>query len=152
MENYGKELILDLHNGHLKTIKLMEAQMNFINWQNSNFEKPGRADGFKILSPKVEVKTPLGEGVGYYNSVDNDWLIDINGEEFQAYKEVTHWRFIADLPHLLNITDDDIVSYFIKQRNNDFDLTDHDWNLTWNGKIEGAKAMRDGLIKSKTEK
>jgi hypothetical protein len=46
-------------------------------WQDATKEKPCPAIGFKNLSPKVMVKTPLGVGTGYHNSSDNDWLVNI---------------------------------------------------------------------------
>lgn len=69
----------------------------YYDWHNAKKENPCPAEGYKSLSPKVEVKTPLGEGIGYFNCTDNDWLVELNGtigDELQAYKDVTHWRYI----------------------------------------------------------
>lgn len=52
----------------------------------------------KFLSIEVEVITPLGWGTGVYNYMDNDWLVELYGDvsdELQAYKDVTHWRYIT---------------------------------------------------------
>jgi hypothetical protein len=75
----------------------LHIKNNLTDWHDTTKEKPCTAIGYKSLSPKVEVKTPLGDGTGYYNCTDNDWLVELYGDitdELQAYKDVTHWRFI----------------------------------------------------------
>lgn len=71
--------------------------MKTIKWINADLIKPEHADGYKALSVKVEVKTPLGNGTGYYNYFDSDWLVELKGDlsdELQSYKGVTHWKYI----------------------------------------------------------
>jgi hypothetical protein len=65
-------------------------------WINAYLIKPEVAKGFLTLSVKVDVKTLHGNGTGYYNSADDDWLVELNGkiDELQAYKGVTHWKYI----------------------------------------------------------
>ena len=63
-------------------------------WINAELAKPEKALGFKAISVKVAVKTPLGEGTGYYNHIDHDWLVELSiSDELQSYKNVTHWKF-----------------------------------------------------------
>jgi hypothetical protein len=64
-------------------------------WTEVEESKPTPCKSRKFLSVDVEVKTPLGEGTGCYNYMDDDWLIELYGnasDELQAYKGVTHWR------------------------------------------------------------
>jgi hypothetical protein len=66
-------------------------------WINADLIKPDCAEGYRALSVKVEVKTPLGLGTGYYNHIDKDWLVELTdnlSDELQAYKGVTHWKYI----------------------------------------------------------
>jgi len=78
----------------------LEKQLGiFFDWHDAKIQKPGIAIGYKNLSPKVMVKTPLGDGTGYHNSSDNNWLVDVNGEELQSYTGVTHWKFIKESYH-----------------------------------------------------
>lgn len=77
--------------------KLKESLRIKNDWRDVQKEKPSPAEGYKSISQKVEVKTPLGNGTGYYNCTDNDWLVEIYGsigDELQAYKDVTHWKYI----------------------------------------------------------
>jgi hypothetical protein len=98
--NYVNKLKESLHIGAKKEIAFAEVpaeESKFYDWHDASKAKPCPAIGYKSLSPKVEVKTPLGEGTGYFNCTDNDWLVELYGDitdELQAYKDVTHWRFI----------------------------------------------------------
>lgn len=98
-------------------------------WQDATKEKPCPAIGFKNLSPKVMVKTPLGVGTGYHNSSDNDWLVNINGEEFQSYKGVTHWKFIKQ------VKDDYIFGKMVKIIDN--------WKDNYNDNMKEVEKTED---------
>lgn len=81
------------------TIPINEwIEFNVEDGDTSNCPDPKK--GTKFLSIEVEVKTPLGIGKGIYNYMDNDWLVEIYGDssdELQAYKEVTHWRYLSEI-------------------------------------------------------
>ena len=98
-------------------------------WQDATKEKPCPAIGFKNLSPKVMIKSPLGVGTGYHNSSDNDWLVNINGEEFQSYKGVTHWKFIKQ------VKDDYIFGKMVKIIDN--------WKDNYNDNMKEVEKTED---------
>jgi hypothetical protein len=82
-----------------KDMEKLNEQLGVIEWYEVEKQKPPLAIGYKALSIKVAVKTPLGEGTGYYNHIDDDWLVELNKDitdELQAYKGVTHWKYISE--------------------------------------------------------
>jgi hypothetical protein len=59
----------------------------------SNCPPPDKS--MKFFSIEVEVITPRGWGIGRYNYMDNNWLVELYGDktdELQSYIGVTHWR------------------------------------------------------------
>ena len=93
--------------GYIK-LKINDMKKVINEWINveTDESKPMPQKNRKFLSVDVEVRTPLGDGVGCYNYMDDDWLIELYGDksdELQAYKEVTHWRDLPSNPKSLNL-------------------------------------------------
>jgi hypothetical protein len=69
------------------------------NWHDVNKSKPPIATGCKALSVNVKVKTKHGLGIGYYNHIDKNWLVELysdDSDELQSYTGVTHWKYIEE--------------------------------------------------------